>query len=519
MALTPRLEIRQSQSLALTPQLMQSIKLLQLSHLEINNFVEEELLRNPLLERDESTPGDGQEQDSESASAFERVNSEQGNQGQDNPDQDNSMVVDLVDTTNQMPSASEIAKDMGTDAASIYPEQVGQDSVSATSATGVSPVLSPGTEFGDIEQYVAAKVTLSEHLSEQVCLLVDEPVDRLIARNLIDNLDDRGYLAADCKTIAGQLGTTPEHVEAVLLKVQKADPAGIFARDLRECLALQLAERNRLDPMIDALLDNLDLVAKSDFGVLRQKIGASSEDLVDMLEEIRSLNPRPGRAFDGSAMQAVVPDVYIRPGPDGEWLLELNNDVLPRVLVNRSYYASVSRRARDKKEKAFLADCLQSANWLTKSLDQRAQTILKVATEIARMQDDFLLHGVTHLKPMTLKNVADAIEMHESTVSRITTNKYISTPRGLFEMKYFFTTALGSSSGESDHSSESVRYLIKQMVDAEKVDKVLSDDKIAQILAKTHQIEVARRTVAKYRESLNIPSSVVRRRQKKANFL
>ncbi|VAW23648.1 RNA polymerase sigma-54 factor RpoN [hydrothermal vent metagenome] len=283
-------------------------------------------------------------------------------------------------------------------------------------------------------------------------------------------------------------------------------------------MALQLADQDRLDPMIGALLNNLDLVAKSDFITLKQKIGASDEDLGDMLEEIRALNPRPGRAFDGSSMQAVVPDVYIRPGPDGGWLLELNSEVLPRVLVNRTYYSSVSKRTRDKKEKAFLVDCLQNANWLTKSLDQRAQTILKVATEIARMQDSFLLHGVTHLKPMTLKNVADAIEMHESTVSRITTNKYIATPRGLFEMKYFFTTALNSSSGESEHSSESVRHLIKQIVDAEDVKKILSDDKIAEILSRTHQIEVARRTIAKYREGLNIPSSVVRRRQKKSKM-
>ncbi len=518
MALTPRLEIRQSQSLALTPQLMQSIKLLQLSHLEINNFVEEELLRNPLLERDESAQQGEQDQNHEQTSSGEQVNLDRENPDQDTPDQDIPVIADLVDTGNQMPSASEIAKDMGTDAASLYPEQVGQDSISATSGTGGMPSLSSGAEYGDIEQYVAAKITLSEHLSEQVCLLVDETAERLIARNLIDNLDDKGYLATDCKTIAEQLGTTIEHVETVLLKVQKAEPAGIFARDLRECLALQLADLDRLDPMIGALLDNLDLVAKSDFVALKQKIGASSEDLGDMLEEIRALNPRPGRAFDGSSMQAVVPDVYIRPGPDGGWLLELNSEVLPRVLVNRTYYSSVSKRTRDKKEKAFLVDCLQNANWLTKSLDQRAQTILKVATEIARMQDGFLLHGVTSLKPMTLKNVADAIEMHESTVSRITTNKYVATPRGLFEMKYFFTTALGSSSGENEHSSESVRHLIKQLVDAESVKKILSDDKIVQILAKTHQIEVARRTIAKYRESLNIPSSVVRRRQKKSEM-
>jgi len=300
--------------------------------------------------------------------------------------------------------------------------------------------------------------------------------------------------------------------------VQKADPAGVFARDLQECLTLQLAEKDRLDPMMGALLENLDLVASSSFDKLKQEIGASAEDLRDMLEEIRNLNPRPGRVFDGSSMQAVVPDVYVREGPDGGWVLELNSEVLPKVLVNRTYYASISKQTKGAKDKEFLVDCLQTANWLTKSLDQRAQTILKVATEIARMQDGFLLHGVTHLKPMTLKNVADAIEMHESTVSRVTTNKYIATPRGLFEMKYFFTTAIGSSSGENDHSAESVKYFIKQLIEAETLKNILSDDIIADILAKSHKIEVARRTVAKYREAMNIPSSVVRRRQKKADL-
>ncbi len=526
MALTPRLEIRQSQNLSLTPQLMQSIKLLQLSHLEISNFVEQELLRNPLLERDESglMAGHGQNEGQDPAGDL------QGEAGDDAGR--NSSSSDLVDRAGQLASAVEIAGDMDTDASNIFPEQVGQDSISASSGLGASslgasglgtgsggaasgPFVSAGGEYGDIEQYVASKVTLGEHLSEQVCLLVDDPVERLIARNLIDNLDDKGYLAADCQAIADQLGADREQVEAVLSKVQRADPPGVFARDLGECLALQLAERDRLDPMMSTLLENLDLVAAGKFDLLKKRTGASSEDLRDMLEEIRSLDPRPGRAFDNSAMQALVPDVYIRPGPDGGWSLELNSDVLPRVLVNRAYYSTISRRARNREEKAFLVDCLQSANWLTRSLDQRAQTILKVATEIARMQDGFLVHGITHLKPMTLKNVADAIQMHESTVSRVTTNKYVSTPRGLFEMKYFFTTALGSSSGESDHSAESVRYLIRQMIEGETLQNILSDDAIADILASSHKIEVARRTVAKYRESMNIPSSVVRRRRKK----
>jgi RNA polymerase sigma-54 factor len=233
-----------------------------------------------------------------------------------------------------------------------------------------------------------------------------------------------------------------------------------------------------------------------------------------MIEEIRHLDPRPGLAFDGAPVQAVVPDVFVRRGNDGAWAIELNSDVLPRVLVNRTYYATVSKRTRDPAGRRFLSDCLQSASWLTKSLDQRAQTILKVATEIVRQQDGFLTFGVAHLRPMTLKAVADKIEMHESTVSRVTANKYVATPRGLFEMKYFFTTALASTSGGEEHSAEAVRHRIRQLIDAE-AGEILSDDTIADMLNREQGIGIARRTVAKYREAMNIPSSVIRRRQKR----
>ncbi len=505
MALTPRLEIRQSQSLTLTPQLMQSIRLLQLSHVELNSFVEEEMLRNPLLEREEHPAPDA-------GATAEGIAAER-----DGRARDGSSMLELVEAGQQLLSATRIAQDMDTDTASLFPEQVGQDSLSASmSPPAAGPGGGGGADAPQIDQYVASRITLSDHLAEQVCLMVDDPGDRLIARNLIDSLDDQGYLRVDCATIARQLGATPEQVEGVLKRVQGCEPAGIFARDLRECLMLQLADRDRLDPMMQALLDNLELVGTHDFDRLMQRTGASAEDLRGMLAEIRELDPRPGRAFDGAPLQAVVPDVFVREGPDGGWQIELNTEVLPRVLVNRTYYASVSRQARGPKEKEFLVDCLQTANWLTKSLDQRAQTILKVAREIVSQQDGFFAHGIAHLRPMTLKNVADAIQMHESTVSRVTSNKYMATPRGLFEMKYFFTTALGSSEGGDTHSAESVRHFIQKMIEGEEISAILSDDTIAERLEKEHGINVARRTVAKYREGLNIPSSVVRRRQKKA---
>ncbi len=482
MALSPRLEFRQSQSLTLTPQLMQSIKLLQLGHLELGAFVDAELLRNPLLERDEA--GEAAEP-AEAPLAMSPFEAEPAR----GPDR----------------TADAIAGAYDTEIDNVFPEQRGEDRLASGWSAGEAP---------DIDQYVAARPTLGEHLDAQIGLLLDDPAERLIARFLADGLNEAGYLAIEIGAVAAQLGTTDAAVEAVLAQLQTLEPVGIFARSVAECLALQLRERDRLDPMMARLLDHLDLVAGHDLAALARAVGCDREDLMDMLAELRALDPKPGRGFERDPVEAVVPDVFVRRGPAG-WLLELNTDVLPRVLVNRAYYASVSAKARNAGEKSFLVDCLQTANWLTRSLDQRAQTILKVATEIVRQQDGFLAHGVAFLRPMTLKLVADAIDMHESTVSRVTSNKYVATPRGLFEMKYFFTTALASSSGATDHSAEAVRHRIRQLIDAEPADAILSDDTIAATLHSEQGIEVARRTVAKYREAMNIPSSVTRRRRKR----
>jgi len=321
----------------------------------------------------------------------------------------------------------------------------------------------------------------------------------------------RGSLAA----IAERLGTDVAEVEAVLAILQTFEPTGICARDLPECLGIQLKERNRFDPPMAALLSHLDLAARRDFAALRKVCGVDDEDLAEMLGELRALNPKPGARFGSAPMQPIVPDVVVRPAPDGSWLIELNTDTLPRVLVNQSYYAKVVRSTKDT-ERAYLADCLQTANWLVKSLDQRAKTILKVATEIVRQQDGFLTHGVRHLRPLNLKTIAEAIGMHESTVSRVTSNKYMATPRGIFELKYFFTSAIASSEGGEAHSAEAVRHRIRSLIDAESADDILSDDTLVKLL-RDSGIDIARRTVAKYREALRIPSSVQRRREKQAD--
>jgi RNA polymerase sigma-54 factor len=303
----------------------------------------------------------------------------------------------------------------------------------------------------------------------------------------------------------------------VLTILQGFDPPGVCARSLDECLAIQLKERDRFDPAMQTLVAHLDLLAKRDLPALRRLCGVGEEDLTDMIAEIRQLNPKPGLAFGSTLVQPIVPDVFVRPGPDGGFIVELNSDTLPKVLVNQIYHAEVAKTTKNDKDKTYLADCLQTATWLIRALDQRAKTILKVATEIVRQQDAFFANGVQHLRPLNLKTIADAIDMHESTVSRVTANKYMATSRGIFELKYFFTSAIAAADGGEAHSAEAVRHRIRQLIDAEDAQHVLSDDTIVERL-RTAGIDIARRTVAKYREAMRIPSSVQRRREKQSSL-
>jgi len=387
---------------------------------------------------------------------------------------------------------------------------------------GLSPILVRLTEAGPaaagfwrIGLTGEAETTLADHLGDQLVLAIPDPARRMIGRHLIDLVDEAGYLTGDLEAIAERLGAPLAETESVLAILQTFDPPGVCARNLSECLTIQLKEQDRFDPAMQALVAHLDLVAKRDFSALRRICGVDDADLADMVAEIRRLNPKPGLAFGGGGVQPIVPDVFVRPAADGGWNVELNADTLPRVLVNQSYYARVSKITRSGKEKAFLADCLQTATWLTRSLDQRARTILKVATEIVRQQDAFLVDGVQHLRPLNLRMIADAIKMHESTVSRVTANKYMATPRGIFELKYFFSSSIAAADGGAAHSSEAVRDRIREMIEAENAEGVLSDDTIVQKL-KEVGVDIARRTVAKYRESMRIPSSVQRRRDKQA---
>ena len=510
MAISQRLELRQSQSLVMTPQLQQAIKLLQLSNVELVAYVEQELEQNPFLERQE-TEGGGL--DGEAAELRPTIDDAVADPNLSEAPASDRDLSDLsrneaMPATNDEPLDADYENYWGTEGA-----------VEAGSAPLVGSYGTTGgrSDFGDddrsLEQTMGSSVSLRDHLIEQIQLDIVDPVERIVAVTLLDQLDDSGYLACDLAEIALELGCTLDLAESVLKRLQAFDPPGIFARSLKECLAAQLAELDRLDPAMATMLDHLDLLARRDGQALMRVCGVDSEDLADMVAEIRALNPRPAASFDVEIAQPVTPDILMRPRHGGGWVVELNPDTLPRVLVNMPYYTQVTQGQRSKEAKEYLTERFHSANWLVKSLHQRATTILKVASEIVRQQDMFFRMGVQYLRPLILRDIADVISMHESTVSRVTTNKFIATPRGVFELKYFFTSSIASADGGTAHSAESVRFRIKALIDGESADAILSDDRIVEIL-KSDGVDIARRTVAKYREAMKIPSSVQRRREK-----
>ncbi len=489
-----KLDMRQGQSLVMTPQLQQAIKLLQLSNVELAEFVEGELERNPLLERDES---------SESAESTRQ-------EGEGEPRElelsaPSADASESIDADSDVLHIDDSKTDLSGVAANTPADAVGQGGTWGSGGGGAV------SEDYDAIANSSREMSLAEHLHDQLATATHDPIDRMIGAHLIDLADEDGYLRSDMTEIAARLGLERARIEAVLEMTQSFEPAGVMARDLGECLALQLREKDRLDPAMATLLDNLERLARHEYDALKSLCGVDNEDLDEMISEIRELTPKPGMAFGHDSARAVEPDVFIRQAPDGSWQVELNSETLPRVLVNNRYYNEIHTAARTENEKSFITECSQNASWLVKSLDQRARTILKVASEIVRQQDMFLAHGVAYLRPLNLKTVADAIGMHESTVSRVTSNKFVSTPRGMFELKYFFTSAIPSAGGGEAHSAEAVRHRIKTLIGQETLADVLSDDKLVELL-RDEGIEIARRTVAKYREALNIPSSVQRRR-------
>ncbi|ACT57925.1 RNA polymerase factor sigma-54 [Hirschia baltica] len=494
MAISQRLQMRQGQSLVMTPQLQQAIKLLQLSNIELAEYVEAEIEKNPLIQK-----GDGSEDNSPKTEAVESNSATE-------------LDLGAGEAQNNLDAPREDAFEADSPSEQVQPDGASGPSASVDwSGTGKGGSSSGGGDDYDFESNLCEEVTLRSHLEDQLKMSGLQGVDQFVAQRLIDELDEVGYMRTEPAEIAETLGTDIAHIERVLGVCQGFEPTGVFAKSLEDCLAIQLKEKNRFDPAMAAMLDNLQMIAKGNLKGLAEICGVDREDLSDMLTELRDLSPRPAAGYAGDAAPTVVPDVFVREMSNGMFAVELNSDTLPKVLLDRTYYAEVNNVTRTEDEKEFVSECHANANWLIKSLDQRARTILKVSQEIIRQQDGFFVRGVQALRPLNLKAVADAVDMHESTISRVTSNKFMSTPRGVFELKYFFSASIPAIRGGEAHSAEAVRYRIKAMIDDEASDAVLSDDQIVERL-RAHGIDIARRTVAKYRESLRIPSSVERRR-------
>lgn len=528
MALTPRLDLRQSQQLVMTPQLQQAIKLLQLSNLELADYVAEEVERNPFLEvgeagGDRDIQADGGEQGGTHTGDGLREGggdsgSNEGGEASDGLIASDKSMDSALDTNGSADSALDANFETNVYNNDAVPDRA--DAATGGLASGLNyeggGTIKGGGGFDDrgLDQTLEGEENLHDFLTRQMAVLFSGPTERLVAAHLIDLVDESGYVPVDCTAeVAERLGADEQAVGAVLARLQTLEPAGVFARSLAECLAVQLRDLDRYDPAMETLVENLDLLARRDMANLKRMCGVDQDDMADMIREIRALNPKPGLAYGGQAVQPVVPDIFINKSAAGTWVVELNSDTLPRVLVNSQYINEVSELGENKDAKAFISDCMSNANWLVKALDQRARTILKVASALVKKQQAFFEHGVRFLKPLTLKDIAEEIDMHESTVSRVTNNKFLSCPRGMFELKYFFTSAISAADGGDAHSAESVKYRLKELIDAEEPKKILSDDKLV-VLMKAEGIDIARRTVAKYREAMKIPSSVERRRAK-----
>ncbi len=494
MSLGPRLDLRQSQSLVMTPQLRQAIQLLQYSNIEATQFIEEELLKNPLLSHPDSA------------------------------DFTPAVAPAAPPPTAEMPDAASFAASGMLPAAADAPLDIDHSNLYDAGTASDGGYSNSGDDedgFSFIDSLSDRKPNLREHLEQQARLAFSTRVELFIADALIAALDEAGRLAEPPELIAATLGVPDGKVEAVRERMMRFDPTGLFARDLRECLAAQLAEKNRLDPAMAALLQNLDLLARRDLRALMDICGVDAQDLQDMILEIKRLDPKPGAQYDIEPLQTLIPDVLMRAmpitqsdqstDPLGDWLLEINPETMPRLLIRRGFHARILASA-SRETKSFLSEQMQGATWLVKALESRAQTILRVSAEIVRRQDAFFRHGISHLRPLTLRDIAAEVELHESTVSRVTSNKSIATPRGIFELKFFFTTALTGANGET-HSAEAVRHRVQALISAEESRMILSDDAVAQILQK-EGIDIARRTVAKYREALRIPGSAQRKREK-----
>ena len=488
MPLSQKMTLRQNQSLFLTPKLQQSLKLLKLSNLELAEYLEKELERNPLLEPEYEQKTQSKSDDWLNSSLIKDLKAKD--------------IENINNIFRPLPKFySTLNNNFGNKNQPLPPTQTSEKN-------------NHKIENNIIKQEYSTNETLKDHLTFQLGIEISNPNIKFIGMQLIDLVNDAGYLTESLESISVSIGSNIKIITNTLKELQKFDPIGVFARNLSECLTLQLKERNKFDQAMEIMINNLDLIAQNDIKKLSKLCAIDFKHIVEMIGEIKSLNPKPGLIYGNEIIQTIVPDIFVEEQTNGGWIVKLNNETLPKVLVNSSYYTKISQDINKESEKNYLSEILSSANWLVKAIEQRADTILKVATEITTQQNDFMKNGVKKLKPLKLKDIAKKIEMHDSTVSRVTANKYISTPQGIFPMKYFFTPGIPSTIGNKFHSAESVRIQIQKLIQQEKVGQNLSDDKIAEILRDLN-INIARRTVTKYRKMQKIPSSIQRKKYNK----
>jgi RNA polymerase sigma-54 factor len=507
---TQSLQLRQSQNLVMTQSMQQSLKILQLSSLELSEYIDAELEKNPLLE----VEGETEDKDAikETAEDFDREDVEKDFSERD--------TVDNFDSKDFSEKESDLDGDFSSSwNASDEQSYSRDDSYNSENVLDIKKSSMAEDDAGTIiEKTITKEISLKDHLFDQINVDFGENKDKIIAEHIIDMVDASGYLSSetldeDIKNLAEQLGCEVDDIEYVIRRLQKCDPLGVCSRNLKECLKTQLKERKTMDPAIEKLVDNLELLAKGEIDKLRKVCGVDAEDLTEMIKEIKSLNPRPAVGFSEDKVQTKHADLILEK-KNGQWQLDLNWELMPKIALRRDYYNKIKANKLKGDDKKYVTEHYNSANFLLRAVHQRCETMLKVGEAIVLKQTQFLDKGINYLRPISMKNIAEEVGMHESTIGRVVANKYIATPRGVYELKYFFTTGLASTanSGEAEFSSETARHIIKEMIEGEK--QVLSDDDIANML-KEKGIDIARRTVAKYREAMNIPTSAVRKRLKK----
>ena len=488
MKINQQLKIKQNQSIVMTPQLQQAIKLLQLTNIELAEYVENAKLENPFIKED--------------LNIKKMETNEQ-------------KTSDVLENTKQNEDPLKINSDLEMN--NSFDTHISERSFEKNNTTIKNNFENKNTFLSEvIENTVSNKISLKEHLTNQITLSFEKK-DQSVAISLIDYLHPSGWLIHPVEEIAEELNKPMNYIEEIIQQLQCLEPIGIFAKNLSECLKIQLKEKGILNKTYQVLIDNLTLITKGKIKTLTKLCEIENDKIIQMVNIIKTLNPKPAENFNDEPLRISEPDIIVTKTNKG-WKIDLNRSTLPTIDLDEDYISEISNLNLGEDDNDFTANKIGEAKWLQKAVDQRNKTILKVASVILQKQIGFFKHGLSHMKPLILKDVADAIGMHESTVSRVTNSKLILTDWGLLSLKEFFSASIPSSEESDKHAASAVREALKKLISTEVSSKPLSDEKIADVLS-NQGIDVARRTVAKYRDMLSIPSSAERKRRSKLNKL